>query len=78
MVLTQVLKDFDLVPCKTDSQIYSKRTDGALVLVGSTHVGDLKGRRQPEGRKLFVAHLEKRFGALKQEPGRFEHCGVVH
>ena len=78
LVLEAALWDFGLRPLNTDAKLFVKHDRGQLVLLTSAHVDDLKVAAGERQHAELLAHLESRFGTMKQADGKFDHVGIRH
>lgn len=65
-------------PLHTDRNLWVWFRDGALCLVLSTHVDDLKGAGEKSEVEKIRLLLTAEFGKLKEAFGTFTHCGIEH
>ena len=76
--LHRVLLELGGRPLKVDAQLYIWVDNNKLVAILSTHVDDLKAAGVLSVVAKIFHELEVRFGSMKVQVGKFEHCGVVH
>ena len=63
---------------KTDNAVYFWHTGRTLSLVLSAHVDDLKITGTTDMINWLLEELTARFGALKVQWNKFEHCGLIY
>ena len=63
---------------KTDNAVYFWHTGGALSLLLSAHVDDLKVTGTNSMIEWLLKELTARFGTLKVSWNHFEHCGLIY
>ena len=78
LALKRCLSEAGLKPLQADEQLFVKHAHGALVLIVSTHVDDLKAGGIESELKHLITLLESRFDELKIQLDEFEHLGLVH
>ena len=76
--LHAVLAELGGTSLRVDPQLYLWRSDGKLTAVVSTHVDDLKMAGEEQVIAYIIQRLEERFGSMKVQEGKFEHCGIVN
>jgi hypothetical protein len=76
--LDMTLRELGGRPLHSDGALYVWFKGKELSDLLSTHVDDLKGGGDSTEQARIKAGLEKRFGAVKELRGSFEHCGIMH